>query len=86
MRDEYDFSDAIPNKYAHRFKPVVPLSTPTTRGEQPPAELPVDAAPVPPHPSPITLDPDLAAAFPTAQSVNDALRAYQMLQAQRITG
>ncbi len=36
--------------------------------------------------TPITLDPDLAAAFPTAQSVNDALRAYQKLQAQRRTG
>ena len=86
MRDEYDFSNAVVGKYAHRFKPGVPLSTPTTRGEQPPTELPHNAAPVPPHLSPITLDPDLAAAFPTAQSVNDALRAYQKLQAQRKNG
>ena len=79
MRDEYDFSNAVVGKYAHRFEPGVPLSTPTIRGEQSPTAPPSD-------PTPITLDPDLAAAFPTAQSVNNALRAYQKLQAQRKTG
>lgn len=34
MRDEYDFSDARPNPFADRLGDE-PLSTPTTRGEQP---------------------------------------------------
>ncbi|MBI1369960.1 MAG: DUF1508 domain-containing protein [Planctomycetes bacterium] len=35
MRDEYDFSNAMPNRYAQRMA-AQPISTPTTRGEQPP--------------------------------------------------
>lgn len=35
MRDEYDFSNAKPNPYADRLANR-PLSTPTSRGEQPP--------------------------------------------------
>ena len=35
MRDEYDFSKAKPNRYAERLAGG-PISTPTTRGEQPP--------------------------------------------------
>jgi uncharacterized protein YegP (UPF0339 family) len=34
MKNEYDFSNAMPNPYAERLKGK-PLSTPTTRGEQP---------------------------------------------------
>ncbi len=34
MKNEYDFSNAAPNPYAERLKDK-PLSTPTTRGEQP---------------------------------------------------
>jgi len=34
MKDEYDFTNAVPNPYAERLKGK-PLSTPTTRGEQP---------------------------------------------------
>lgn len=34
MRNEYDFSNAKPNPYAERLAGK-PLSTPTTRGEQP---------------------------------------------------
>jgi hypothetical protein len=46
MRDEYDFSNAIPNPYAQRFR-----------------ELNL-----------VSLDPDVKAAFPDSESVNEALR------------
>jgi hypothetical protein len=46
MRDEYDFSDGIPNPYVQRFQ-----------------ELNL-----------VSLDPDVKAAFPDSQSVNEALR------------
>jgi hypothetical protein len=47
MRKEYDFSDAVRGKYAHRFPNDVVM---------------------------VTLAPDVAEAFPDADSVNEALR------------
>jgi len=46
MRDEYDFSNGLPNPYVQRFQ-----------------ELNL-----------VSLDPDVATAFPDSQSVNEALR------------
>lgn len=47
MLPEYDFSNAVRGKYAHRFPPDTIM---------------------------VTLAPDVAAAFPDAKSVNEALR------------
>jgi hypothetical protein len=47
MRDHYDFSQGVRNKYADRFKEGSKL---------------------------VVLDPDVAAEFPDADSVNKALR------------
>ena len=47
MRDHYDFSEGVRNKYADRFKKGSKL---------------------------VVLDPDVAAEFPDAESVNKALR------------
>jgi len=66
MQDHYDFSDARPNPYAERLAGQ-PLSTPTTRGEQP-AILPLH------------LDADLLKDFPDEQSVNDALRRFRQIK------
>ena len=47
MREEYDFSNAVRDKYASRFPQDVVM---------------------------VTLEPDVAATFPDANSVNEALR------------
>jgi len=70
--DEVDFSHGVRGKYAARIAGR-PLSTPTTRGEAPPAE-------------PICLDDDLLDEFPDSDAVNHALREYRRLRDSRHAG